>query len=291
MGDTEQNYVTLGEIRQTIIHAIIASDDMRAGHLHRLRNYLIERVQKDEERRMKKYPKYKRRLAKWKQLKLKHPEKTVKKPKNPKLNYSMIGVNTFADFIKKISDEYVPKIDGHAIVTGHDKSEDVCVLNPDDDDENMEHPEDMFCRIASVAICTVENADKYDAIQEDKEMDEEEENEDDVADKMKADIKKMKKNLDKLANEDGDDEKTEDVEEDEVGDDDDENKEEEKVSKSKHQYKDAHDSKKMNRRYKMVYDAILKKFEHRITLQQLIMFLLNMRQPKRMWKMRTQCFI
>merc|ERR1712228_61165 len=91
-----------------------------------------------------------------------------------------------------------------------------------------------------------------------------------MGDKMKADIEKMKKNLDKLANEDG--------EEDEVGDDDDENKEEEKVSKSKHQYKDAHDSKKMNRRYKRVYDAILKKFEHRITLQQLMMFLRSFRR-------------
>merc|ERR1712032_1057165 len=59
--DTEQNYVTLGELRQTVIHLINDVEDMKTGHLIRIKNYLIRRVQKDEDRRKKHLPKYKKK--------------------------------------------------------------------------------------------------------------------------------------------------------------------------------------------------------------------------------------
>eukprot|EP01083_Nonionella_stella_P098541 277150_1 len=204
--DTEQDYVTLGELRQTIIHLMNDADDMMAGRLVRIRNYLVQRVDKDEVRRQKMYPKYLQKMAKWQQIEDKKQNNKSKKPSNPKLQYSMINVQKFAEFIEKISDGYVPRVDGHKIETRTDSSGDVV----------------MFSRIASVAIC----------VKKDEVIDEEKEH-----------------------NEAG-------------------------AATARKQYTAGKtvDIKKMNRKYKIVYDTMLKKYEHRITLQQLMMYLRSFRR-------------
>eukprot|EP01084_Bolivina_argentea_P267231 453572_1 len=63
--ETEKNYITLGEIRQTIIHLVNDVDNMQAGSLIRIKNYLMQRVQKDEDIKTKNLPKYEKKMAQW----------------------------------------------------------------------------------------------------------------------------------------------------------------------------------------------------------------------------------
>eukprot|EP01084_Bolivina_argentea_P267232 453573_1 len=240
--ETEKNYITLGEIRQTIIHLVNDVDNMQAGSLIRIKNYLMQRVQKDEHRRTKNLPKYKKKIEQWKHDRSKH-----KKPTNPKINYKMISVSQFSQFVKKISDGYVPNVDAHRIVTKHKGDEKKDHI---DDDDNEEYSSDLFSRISSVAICVVD----------DKQIEE---------NQLQSDIEKMIQNLANLEN---------DVKEEEV---------KENIQKEKYSYKEAVDTEKMNRKYKTVHDSMLKKYEHGITLQQVLFYF----QSFRRWLQANEFFI